>query len=233
MLFPPIGHDWRPRSSWKLPSSHLSCRAIRALKEPSDCLKGAEEGWEFLSHWKLLKDINFYYHFAQPSLFLSHALVYPLQLGGALFFLYPGAGNVKGVLFLCFLFFLVVVYGAFGAGFLADMCERGWSLKQGDGTDVSCGCVSGLLVCVYDQRLQIYSVVEEIELWQDLLPKFKKLKNPVRDLDWIRVALVVHPIRGVCVKLFASQAFWFGRSFVVIGICCCFWLFHFKIKFLT
>lgn len=84
-FFPPIGRGWRPRSSWKLPSSHPGCRAIRALKEPSECLKGAEEGWEFLSHWELLEDINFYYHFAQPSLFLSHALVYPLQLDGALF----------------------------------------------------------------------------------------------------------------------------------------------------
>lgn len=218
MLFPPIGRGWRPRSSWKLPSSHPGCRAIRALKEPSGCLKGAEEGWEFLSHWKTLTFTIIlpnhpYFCLTRWSTRFSWVAHY--------FILYPGAGNVKGVSIFVFFIFLSCCLWVFRSRFLADMCERGWSLKQGDGTDVSCGCVSGLLVCVYDQRLQIYSVLEEMDLWQDLLPKIKKTKNPVRDLDWIRVALVVLPIRGVSVKWFAFQAFWLGRSFVVIGICCC------------
>lgn len=41
---------------------------------------------------------------------------------------------------------------------------------------MSCGCLSGLLVCVYDQWFSVYSVLEEmdpVELLLGLLPKFQ------------------------------------------------------------
>lgn len=62
---------WRPRSSWMLLSSHPVRRPIQALKRPSELLKRAEVGWEFLSQWTLLEDINFYCHFVRSPVYSS------------------------------------------------------------------------------------------------------------------------------------------------------------------
>lgn len=218
MFFPSIGRGWRPRSSWKLPSSHPGCRAIQALKELSECLKGAEEGWEFLSHSERSKDINFNNRYVFPPLFLSRALVNPFQLGGTLLFFCIQALEIWAESCFCFFVFASCCLWDFGSSFFGRYVWRGgWSLKQEDGTDVSCGCVSGLLVCVYDQGLQIYSMLEEMELWQEILPKFF-LRNPLWDLDWIRVAVcgLLDPRRVR--KMISLPAFWTEAFF------CCNWL---------
>lgn len=153
-----------------------------------------------------------------PS-FLSHALVYPLQLGSTLLFFVSKRWKSKRNLVFVFLFCFskLLFMGLSEQVFSRYVWKGGWSLKQEDGTDVSCGCVSGLLVCVYDQGLQIYSVLEEMELWQDILPKFF-LRNPVWDLDWIRVALcgLLDPRRVR--KMISLPAFLFWAFF------CCNWL---------
>lgn len=144
MLFSSIGHDWRPRSSWKLPSSHPGCRAIQPLKELSECLKAAEEGWEFLSHWKRLKDINFYNHYVFPLYFcLTHGST-PFSWVAHYYFLYPSAGNLNGIfLFFLLLFFLSCCLWDFRSRFLADMCEREvdlWNKRTGQTCRVG-GCL--------------------------------------------------------------------------------------------
>lgn len=158
--------NWRPRSSWKLLSSHPACWAIQAVKEPSELLNRAEERWEFLSQWKLLEHINFYYHFVFSTVY-SHELVCT-RLGGA-YFCIPALEGIKGMLLLLFLFPELLEVFFFFYKYVWKWC---WSLKQGDGTDASCGCVSGLPVCVYDQWLSVYSVLKEMDPVELLLDFF-------------------------------------------------------------
>lgn len=109
---------WRPRSSWKLLSSHPACRAIQALKGPSELLKRAEEGWEFLSQWKLLEDINFYYHFVFSTVYSHEPVCARFTWVVRVLLCVPRVGDIKGMLlFLLFADLLEV--------FLADTCENG------------------------------------------------------------------------------------------------------------
>ncbi len=137
---------WRPRSSWKLLSSHPACRAIQALKEPSELLKRAEEGWEFLSQWKLLEDINFYYHFVFSTVD-SHELVCA-RFAWVVRAFVPRRWKYKGMVLFLFADLLGVFFGRY-------VWKWGWSLKRGDGIDVSCvfECVC---VCV---RVWVYVCV--------------------------------------------------------------------------
>lgn len=164
--------SWRPRSSWKLLSSHPACRAIQALKEPSELLKRAEEGWEFLSQWKLLEDINFYYHFVFATVY-SHGLVCTRFTWVVHTFVSQRWKYKRNVVVV-----VVVYLQIFWRCFSWQTRVKMMLIPETRGRDrrVVWVCVWSASLCL--RRLSVYSVLGEMDPVEHLLDLLPKFQNP-------------------------------------------------------